>query len=36
MGFVRFRFELVNQNGETMIEQTNFIMFGRRAAEALR
>jgi acyl dehydratase len=36
MGFVRFRFELLNQNGETVMEQTNFIMFGRRAAETSR
>jgi acyl dehydratase len=36
LGFVRFRFELVNQNGETVMEQTNSIMFGRRAPEASR
>ena len=32
LGFVRFRFDLVNQNGETVMEQTNSIMFGRRAS----
>ena len=36
LGFVRFRFDLVNQNGETVMEQTNSIMFGRRAPEASR
>ena len=34
LGFVRFRFDLVNQNGETVMEQTNSIMFGRRASGA--
>lgn len=30
MGLVRFRFELTNQKNETILEQTNWIMFGRR------
>ncbi len=30
MGLVRFRFEVVNQNGETVQEVTNWIIFGRR------
>jgi acyl dehydratase len=29
-GFVRFRFELVDQDGQVAMEQTNSIMFGRR------
>jgi acyl dehydratase len=29
-GFVRFRFELLNQNDEVVLEQTNLIMLGRR------
>ncbi|MFN3853797.1 MAG: MaoC family dehydratase [Phreatobacter sp.] len=29
-GIVRFRFELMNQKGEVVMEQTNPILFGRR------
>jgi acyl dehydratase len=29
-GFVNFRFEVLNQRDETVLEQTNLIMFGRR------
>jgi acyl dehydratase len=29
-GFVRFRFELLNQKDEVVLEQTNLIIFGRR------
>jgi acyl dehydratase len=32
-GFVRFRFEVVNEAGETVMEQTNSIIFGRRAPQ---
>jgi len=32
MGLVKFRFELVNQRGETTVEQTNWIMFGVRGS----
>jgi acyl dehydratase len=32
MGLVQFRFDLLNQLGETVLEQTNWIMFGRRGA----
>jgi acyl dehydratase len=32
-GYVRFRFELVTQTGEVLLEQTNTIIFGRRGAE---
>lgn len=32
MGLVRFRFELLNQRDEPVLEQTNWIMFGRRDA----
>lgn len=31
MGLVRFRTDVANQNGETVMSQTNWIMFGRRA-----
>lgn len=34
IGFVRFRFEVTNQAGETVMTMANAIMFGRRAAEA--
>ncbi len=34
MGLVRFRLELVNQRGETVLEQVNWIMFGRRGSGA--
>lgn len=34
MGLVRFRFELLNQRDEPVLEQTNWIMFGRRSAGA--
>ncbi len=34
-GFVNFRFEVVNQRGETVLEQTNLIMIGRRSSDAL-
>ena len=33
-GIVRFKFLLVNQNGEVVMEQTNPILFGRRSAGA--
>ncbi|MCB5173819.1 MaoC family dehydratase [Microvirga lenta] len=33
IGLVRFRFELMNQNDETVMTQGNWIMFGRRDAE---
>ena len=33
IGFVRFRFELVNQADEIVVSQTNSLMFGRRDAE---
>jgi acyl dehydratase len=32
MGFVRFRFELLNQDEKAVVEQTNWIMFARRGA----
>jgi acyl dehydratase len=32
MGLVRFRFELLNQSQQPVLEQTNWIMFGRRGA----
>lgn len=32
MGLVRFRFELLNQRDEPVLEQTNWIMFGRRGS----
>lgn len=32
MGIVRFRFELINQKGETVLVQVNPIFFGRREA----
>jgi len=32
MGLVRFRFELVNQRDEPVLEQSNWIMFGRRGS----
>jgi acyl dehydratase len=34
MGLVRFRFELVNQRDEPVLDQTNWIMFGRRGSGA--
>lgn len=34
MGLVRFRLELVNQRGESVLEQVNWIMFGRRGSGA--
>jgi acyl dehydratase len=34
-GFVNFRFELANQDGGPVLEQTNLIMIGRRGTEAL-
>jgi acyl dehydratase len=34
LGLVRFRFELLNGAGETLMEQTNAILFGRRGAPA--
>ncbi|MGL4637456.1 MAG: MaoC family dehydratase [Beijerinckiaceae bacterium] len=34
-GFVNFRFELLNQRDETVLEQTNLIMIGRRGSEHL-
>ncbi len=34
-GFVNFRFELYNQDGAPVLEQTNLIMIARRGAEAL-
>ena len=33
MGLVRFRFELLNQRDEPVLEQTNWIMFGRRGSD---
>jgi acyl dehydratase len=33
-GLVRFRFELINQAGETVMRQENINMFGRRQASA--
>lgn len=32
MGLVKFRFELVNQHNEPVLEQTNWIMFGRKGS----
>lgn len=32
MGLVKFRFELLNQRSEPVLEQTNWIMFGRRGS----
>lgn len=32
MGLVKFRFELINQRGEPVVEQTNWVMFGRRGS----
>jgi acyl dehydratase len=32
-GFVNFRFDVLNQNGETVMEQTNLIMLGRRGSD---
>lgn len=32
MGLVKFRFELINQRGEPAVEQTNWVMFGRRGS----
>lgn len=32
MGLVKFRFELLNQRGEPVVEQTNWVMFGRRGS----
>ena len=34
MGLVRFRFSLINQRDEAVLEQTNWIMFGRRDSGA--
>lgn len=34
-GFVNFRFEVLNQRDEPVLEQTNLIMIGRRSAEPL-
>jgi acyl dehydratase len=34
-GFVNFRFEVLNQRDEHVLEQTNLIMVGRRGTEAL-
>lgn len=34
MGLVRFRLELVNQRDEQVLEQVNWIMFGRRGSDA--
>jgi acyl dehydratase len=36
MGLVRFRFELLNQHGQPVLEQTNWIMFARRGSGAIR
>lgn len=36
MGLVRFRLELLNQRAEPVLEQTNWIMFGRRGFAALQ
>jgi acyl dehydratase len=33
-GYVRFCFEVLNQHGEPVLEQTNSIIFGRRPGEA--
>jgi len=33
-GLVRFRFELVNQNGEVVLIQENVNLFGRREVRA--
>lgn len=33
MGLVRLRHELLNQQGEPVLEQTNWIMFGRRGSD---
>ncbi|WID97958.1 MaoC family dehydratase [Bosea vestrisii] len=32
MGLVKFRFELLNQRGESVVEQNNWVMFGRRGS----
>jgi acyl dehydratase len=32
MGLVKFRFELLNQRGEPVVEQVNWVMFGRRGS----
>lgn len=32
MGLVKFRFELLNQHDEPVLEQTNWIMFGRKGS----
>ncbi|MGX1785904.1 MaoC family dehydratase [Bosea sp. NPDC055332] len=32
MGLVKFRFELINQRGEPVVEQNNWVMFGRRGS----
>ncbi|MBA4223277.1 MAG: dehydratase [Methylobacterium sp.] len=32
MGLVKFRFELLNQRGEPVVEQNNWVMFGRRGS----
>ncbi|HEV7327084.1 MAG TPA: MaoC family dehydratase [Bosea sp. (in: a-proteobacteria)] len=32
MGLVKFRLELINQRGEPVVEQNNWIMFGRRGS----
>ena len=32
MGLVKFRFELLNQRGEPVLEQVNWVMFGRRGS----
>ncbi len=32
MGLVKFRFELLNQRNEPVLEQTNWIMFGRKGS----
>lgn len=34
MGLTRFRFELLNQHDEPVLDQTNWIMFGRRGSGA--
>jgi len=34
-GFVNFRFQVANQRGEPVLEQTNLIMIGRRSGEPL-
>ncbi len=34
IGFVRFRFEVLDDRDEVLLEQTNVIMFGRRGAPA--